>query len=382
MKRTFIDHLKDFRLNTIRVLVGIWMFFDFKIKRVYHDGFKPNRKEPYIMLANHTFMFDVIHSQLKLRNIPYTIASRILFVRQPTKYLLGSVAHAIPKSKGKADINAVKQIMKALKKGYPILIYPEGDTTFYGETNYIEESTYKLIKKLKVDVVCVNQKGGYLSRPRWATGKRKNRRAQFDYHIPIKKDELKDLSVEEIGEIIKKSLYNNDYEYQRKVMVKHPGKQLAEGFENVVYVCPNCDAINTIETSGNTITCTACNTHGGINEYGFIEGFKFDNLVDWDTYQRGFIQQLRATTIESTGLLYYSNFETGINEPVGNVTLQYKNGMFMFTGDTEQSIKIEDITNPTIALRRDLNFTYNDKNYLIKLDKYSASFLRVLQEKY
>ena len=297
MKRTLYDHFKDFRLNTIRVLVRIWMFFDFKIKRNYHDGFKPNRKEPYILLANHTFMFDVIHVQLPLRNIPYTIASRVLFVRQPTKYLLGTLAHAIPKSKGKADINTAKQIMKAIKKGYPVLIYPEGDTTFYGETNYIEDSTFKLIKKLNVDVVCVNQKGGYLSRPRWATGKRKNRRAQFDYHITMKKEELQDLTVHEVGDRIKKALYHNDYEYQRTAMIKHPGKQLAEGFENGVYLCPNCDSINSIETSGNQITCTSCSTKGAINEYGFIEGFKFDNLVDWDKYQRGFIKQLRASTI-------------------------------------------------------------------------------------
>lgn len=382
MKRTWRDKLKDFRLNTIRILVGIWMFFDFKVKYIYHDGFKPNRKEPYVLLGNHTFMFDVIHSQLKLRNIPYSIASRVLFVRQPTKYLLGKIAHAIPKSKGEADIQSVKTIFKVVKKGYPVLIFPEGDTTFYGETNYIEPSTYKLIKKLKVDLVTINTKGGYLSRPRWATGKRKNRRAQMDFHITIKKEDLKNMSLEEIEEVTKKAIYNNDYEYQRNVMIKHKGKQLAEGFENGTYVCPNCDSINSITTSGNSITCNSCKTIGAINEYGFIEGFKFDNLVEWDNYQRNFGSELKKSTIQSKAKLYYSDFETGINNLVGDVTLTYKNGQFVFTGDLEESIHCKDIKNPMLALRRDLNFTFNGKNYLVKLDKYSASFVRVLQEKY
>ncbi len=382
MKRTWKDKLKDFRLNVIRVFVGVWLFFDFKIKYIYHDGFKPNRKEPYVILGNHTFMFDVIHSQLKLKNIPYTIASRILYTRQPTKYLLGNIAHTIPKSKGEADIKAVKTIFKMIKKGYPVIIYPEGDTTFYGETNYMEESTYKLIKKLKVDLVTVKAQGGYLSSPRWATGKRKNRRAEFHYHVTIKKEDLKDMTVEEIAEVTKKALYNNDYDYQRKVMIKHKGKKLAEGFENATYICPNCDSINSITTSGNTITCNNCNTVGGINEYGFIEGFKFDNLVDWDKYQRKFRSELRKSKIESTAVLYYSDFETGVNTLVGNVTLKYSKGQFIFSGALEEVIEAEDIQHPMLALRRDLNFTYNKKNYFVKLDNYTASFVRVLQEKY
>lgn len=382
MKRTWKDKLKDFRLNVLRQLVKVWMFFDFRIKYVYHDGFSPKRTEPYVLLGNHTFMFDVIHSQLKLKRIPYTIASRILFVRQPTKYLLGRVANAIPKSKGAADLKAVKDIFRVVKKGYPILIFPEGDTTYYGETNYIEESTYKLIKKLKVDLVTINVKGGYLSRPRWATGKRKNRRAVFNYHVTIKKEDIKNLSVEEIKDIVKKAIYNNDYEYQREKMIKHPGKNLAEGFENTTYVCPNCNAINSITTVGNNITCNSCNTKGHIDEYGFIQGFKFDNLVEWDKYQRKFINELKETTISSEAELFFSDFETGYNIPKGNVTITYKNGTLFFTGEYQEEIEVSKISNAILALRRDLNFTYNNINYFVKLERYTASFLRIMQEKY
>lgn len=382
MKRTWADRRKDVLLSILRRIVGIWMFFDCRVQFFFHDGFNPKRLEPYVLLGNHTFMFDVLHAQIKLKRSPYSIASRILFVRQPTKFLLSKIANAIPKSKGAADLKAVKDIFRAVKKGYPIIIFPEGDTTFYGETNHIEESTYKLIKKLKIDVVTINVRGGYLSKPRWATGKRKNRRAEFHYNITIKKEDVQNMSYEDIKETIKTALYNNDYEYQRKAMIKHPGKELAEGFDNVAYVCPNCDAINSIVPNGNEIHCTACGTSGLINEYGFIEGFKFDNLVEWDEYQRGFSDKLKESTIVSKAVLFYSDFESGYNELVGDVQLEYSNGSFTFTGDLEEVIPVIEITNPLVALRRDFNFTYNNKNYFVKLEKNSASFLRVLQEKY
>ena len=78
MKRTWADRHKQVRLGVIRRLVYIWMYFDCKVKYIFHDGFSPKRKEPYVLLGNHTFMFDVIHSQLKLKKSPYAIASRIL----------------------------------------------------------------------------------------------------------------------------------------------------------------------------------------------------------------------------------------------------------------------------------------------------------------
>ena len=122
-----------------------------------------------------------------------------MFVKQPTKFLLSKIAHAIPKTKSASDIRTARELIGAVKRGYPICIFPEGNTTFNGETTYVEESTMKLIKKLNIDVVTVKVEGGYLSKPRWATSKRKNRRAKFTFKITIPKEQLPELSVEDIN---------------------------------------------------------------------------------------------------------------------------------------------------------------------------------------
>ncbi len=382
MKKTRLDHQQDFLLSTLRPLVAVWMWFDAKRKVIHDPLVNFRRKEPFVMVANHTFLFDVVHVPLRFHIVPFIIASQTLFTKQPSKFLVSQVAHVIPKSKGKSDITTIMNIFNAVKKGYPILIFPEGDTTFYGETNYIEDSTMKLIKKMKLDVITCNVKGGYLSKPRWATGKRRNRRIELEYKLEIPKEKLASLSPEEIGKIINNALYHNAYAYQKEKMIPHPGNHLAEGIENVVYVCPHCESINTIISNGNKFTCSACEKEGYIDKYGFIHDFKFDNLIDWNLFQRNFTDKLRASIINSSGHLFYLKMDTGEQQLVGEVELEYRNNELHIMGAHEEVLPLSEISNATITLRRDLGFAYGDRYFIIKLDKYSAAFLRIMQDKY
>lgn len=382
MKKTFKDFQQDLLLFLVRPLVYVWMFFDSKSKVIKSKDVSFMRKEPYVLLANHTFLFDVIHVPLRLWKVPFIIASQTLFTKQPAKFFVTQVAHVIPKSKGKSDPLSIMKIFSAVKRGYPILIFPEGDTTFYGETNYIEESTMKLIKKLKLDVITCNVKGGYHSKPRWATGKRKNRRIVLDYQLTIPKDKLKEMTLEEINETVKKALYHNAYEYQREHMIPHPGSKLAEGIEDVLYICPECESVNSFYSYGNHFQCQVCHHESEMDQYGFIQDAKFDNLIDWNHYQRGFQDKLRQSRIESTGMLSYLRVEDDSHDPVGEVTMIYENGNLYFHGSLEETIPISEITNATVTVRRDFGFFYQNRHYSVKLDHYAQAFLRIVQEKY
>ncbi|MCF7930824.1 MAG: 1-acyl-sn-glycerol-3-phosphate acyltransferase [Acholeplasmataceae bacterium] len=382
MKRKNRDKQQAFLMNLIRPLVHIWMRMDAKRKVTVGQGVNFKRKEPYIMLANHTFLFDVIHVPLRFRKVPFIVASQTLFKKQPTKFLVTQVAHVIPKAKGASDTSTVRDLISTIRRGYPILIFPEGDTTFYGETNYIEESTMKLIKKLEVDVLTCHVSGGYLSKPRWATGKRKNRQIHLNYQLTIPKEKIKELEIEDINTIIKDALYHNDYDYQRKHMIPHPGKKLAEGIENVVYVCPFCESVNTIESKNNHIRCTSCHHEGTMDEYGFIHDFKYDSLLEWNKFQRNFSAKLRDTKIHSSGFLNYMSIEDDHLDEVGEIEIDYHDFKLHISGALEEIIPIKEISNATITLRRDFGFIFNDKHYLVKLNQSGAALLRIVQDKY
>lgn len=382
MKKSRKDKQQDFLLNLLRPLVNLWMWLDAKRKVTRDPNYSFKRKEPYILLANHTYLFDVVHVPLRTKIVPFIIASETLFTKQPTKFLVTQVAHVIPKSKGKSDMAAIMNIFSAVKKGYPILIFPEGDTTFYGETGHIEESTMKLIKKLNLDVVTCNIRGGYSSRPRWGTGKRSRHFLELYYKLAIPKETLKEMSLEEISTTVNKELYLNEYDYQREHRIPHHGKHLAEGLENVVYVCPHCQAINSLVSHGNTFHCKDCGKEGSIDSYGFIHDFVFDNLVDWNQYQLKFTDALRSSVLQSEGELTYMNIRHLEQVSVGRVGITYHNGTLTFSGALTKAIPVVEIDNPTITLRRDFGFNHDGRHYLIKLDHYGAAFLRAVQSRY
>lgn len=376
------DRQQDMLMGLLRPLVKLWMVKDAKRKVILGEGVSFKRTEPYVMLANHTFMFDVIHVPLLFKKVPFIVANQTLFKKKATRFLVSQVAHVIRKQKGQSDTSTVRDLIGAVKRGYPILIFPEGDTTFYGETNYIEESTMKLIKKLEIDVITCNVRGGYLSKPRWATGKRKHRFAEFYYELTIPKERVKQMSIEEINHTIQKALYHNAYDYQRKHMIKHPGDRLAEGLENVIYVCPICESLHTIKTHGNVIECSHCHTRGHVDDYGFIQGFSIDNLIDWDKVQREYKEELKHSTVTTDAKLYFVNEETSGLDSIGEVKLTYRDHMLHIKGAYDQLIPIIDITNPTITFRRDFGFFYQERHYLFIMEKYTAAFLRIVQDKY
>lgn len=369
-------------LNLIRPIAWIWMKFDTKTRKVAHGEFNFSRREPYVIVSNHTFLFDVIHVPMPLWKIPYIVASENLYTKQPTKFLLTHVARTVAKSKGSSDVRTVRGLIGAVKRGYPILIFPEGDTTFYGETNYIEEATFKLIKKLDVDVVTCHVKGGYLSRPRWARVKRRNRKAFLDYKIAITKEDLKKMKAKEVSKIMQKELYNNDYEFQREHMIKHPSKALAEGIEDVLYICPHCLAINSFTSEKHRFMCHACETEGYVDEYGFLHGFKYDNLVDWNHFQKDHRYLLLKERIESSGEMYEIEFKDGQRISMGHVDIVLEDGLVKISGPVDKEFLFTDVVNPTLTLRRDLTLTVQQKTYLIKLDHSQMSILRILSEKY
>ncbi len=376
------DKKDDILLKFLIPLVKIWMLIDMKTKYHYDKSFDIKRTDPYVLLGNHTFMFDVVHVPLQLKKQPFIVANENLFTKQPLKFLLTRVAHAIPKSKGASDLRTAKQLIGAVKRGYPICIYPEGNTTFNGETTRFEESTFKLIKKLKVDVVTCKAQGGHLSKPRWATEKRKNRQVDLHYKVAITKEEVAKLSVTEIADIVNAELYNNDYEYQREVQIPHPGKKLAHGLENILYICPECESVNTLVAKDNTLTCTACNNEGQVNDLGFIEGFRFDNTVEWDHFQKQFVDKLKQSKLVSKAKLFTQDDSTNTRKFVEDITLVSENETFIFKGQEELIIPFDEVHHVNVTLRRNLNIYHNGTHYFLKVDEFVSSFLRVFQSKY
>ncbi len=367
-------------LPILKPFARIWMCMDTRTKKTTEVDYK--REEPFVLLGNHVYLFDVVSLAMPWKKTPAIVAAEYLMSQRGLKFLLNDVAKVIPKSKGASDVRTVKGLLKYVKKGYPVMIMPEGDSTFFGETGYIEPATAKLIKKLKVDVVVGLIKGGFLAKPRWATGKRSSRKVRLHYKQIINKEDIADLTEDQIYEILKEELFHNDYEYQREVMHPYGGGKRAEGLENILYKCPECGSLHTLEAYGNKLVCTSCNTEGGVDKYGFIQGFRFDNLVDWDKYQRDHLEELRSSTFNTPATVFQIDRRTNRRTSPSRVMVAYDKGSVFIKGKTVEEFKINEMFNPVLTLRRNLSFDYEDIYYMIQLDFSAMAFLRACQSKY
>ena len=380
MKKTTKDRFSDIALRILRPIGFVWMRLDIQKKLTSYVDF--SRKEPFVLVGNHTYLFDVVQIAIHFKITPAIVAQEYLLSAKGLRWLLLNVAKVIPKSKGSADVRTIRKIMQYVKKGYPIMLMPEGDSTFFGRTGYIEPSTGKLIKKLNLDVILAKNKGGYLSRPRWATALRGNRYIDLTYSTLLTKEQVASMTADQIQQELEAGLQHNDYEWQHQSKHKFSGERMAEGFDNVIYRCPVCGAFHSFVVKQNEIQCQSCKTVATMDEYGFVSGFGLATMVELDESQRHFDEELKQTTFQTTATLQYvDNVNFKRTKPVP-VDVAYHENILHIKGKMVIEIPIEELINPVITMRRNLTFEYDDQTYLIKLDRFAMSFLRVVQSKY
>jgi hypothetical protein len=380
MKKTWRDRFSDVMLMALRPIGFVWMRLDAQKKITSTVDF--HRKDPFLLLGNHTYTLDVVQLALPFRQTPAIISQEFLLSARGLRWLLKHVAKVIPKSKGTADVRTIKSILTYVKKGYPVMIMPEGDTTFFGRTGLIEPATAKLVKKLELDVVIAKTKGGYLSKPRWATGRRRGRYIEIHYDTLYTADQVRTLTVEQIEQGLINALDHDDYVWQDSVKHLYQGDRLAEGFDNVIYRCPECGAFHSFVVEGNEIRCRTCDTAGTMNDYGFIEGFSYRTVYEFDQAQRAFDDDLKQQTFQSSATLQFVDHDKRKRTPRILVQVAYQAGEIHIKHKTVETIPVAEMGNPVITMRRNLTFDYQNKVYLIKLERYAMSFLRAVQSKY
>lgn len=243
---------------------------------------------PYIVLANHSGFADV-GGLIKLLspNAANFVISETQIVKWPKliKYL-----GILPKKQFTVDTSLIRDINYVLSKKRPVVIYPEAKLSVVGELNIIKPAASKLVKMLKVPLVTVCFHGSYIHKPRWAKSKRFVP-IYAEAKLAVSKEEVAEISADEIHKRIIENLSYDDYAYQleNKISVNVP--DLCEGLENVLYKCPSCGEEFAMKTRGNVIQCAKCESAAIQNEYGSLLDCKFDKVTDWYFWQRECVKE-------------------------------------------------------------------------------------------
>ena len=115
-------------------------------------------------------------------------------------------------------------------------------------------------------------------------------RTYLDVFKLIDKNELKDMTTEQIRNKVSEALFFDAYREQETNMIKYKGGDNIEGLENVLYICPNCKEEFTLNIKNkNTIYCSKCGFAHTSDEYGFLHnsggiGEEIRYVSDWSRF--------------------------------------------------------------------------------------------------
>lgn len=344
-----------------------WIFrwkFNLQLERFGGDG------EPYMVLANHTSNYDPIMLAMATRDHMYFVASEHLSRKGLISKLLTWAFAPISRLKGGTDAQAAMTVLRTVRKGANVCMFPEGSRTFSGVTYPIYPATGKLVRSSGVKLITYKIKGGYFSDPRWA---RKLRRGRMTGEVVgvYTAEQLRDMDPDDVNALLARDLYEDAYETQQRDPVAFKGKDLAEYLQAGLFLCPGCGGIDTLHTSGDGFWCD-CGLKGRYTEYGYLEGegLRFTTVRDWDDWQQQQIPQLVAdlgkTPIGDDGITLLQVTERGKDKPLAHGRLTLYDDRLV-CGD--KTIRIDDISDLAIIGRDKLVFSDRDAYYELRPDK-------------
>lgn len=234
---------------------GLHLFCKRRQRLHIDDAKLKDLKAPYVVLVNHESFFDMYYVNRLFQcaiNPSYVVNKH--YLSHPLIRRAGAKAGAIPKKLFTPDLAVPVQIMRMLKKGFPVVIFPEGRLSVDGCSYPIIDRSASFYRRLNTDLLIVKISGAYFAKPKW-----RRRFFRSDVYVSadrvITKAEIAAMSDDELNALIDASLAFDESE---NPVNAYRRKDMAKGLENVLYRCIDCGALYTVHGVGNEFVCAAC----------------------------------------------------------------------------------------------------------------------------
>lgn len=271
------------------VIFYLRLLFDYKCEKV------PRRKENYIVLSNHVSDYDPIMVAASFPKQMYFVASEHIARWGWLYKLIDFLVAPIIRYKGTVAASTAIDILKRIKSGSNVCVFAEGVRTWDGVSSPILPSTAKLIKKAGCGLYTYRITGGYFASPMWSGAKTRRGPVQGAPVNYYSKEQLQDMTTDEIYQAIIADLHEDAYERQMKAPQRYRGKNLAEKLENLMFICPSCGKEDAFISKGNIVSCKCCELAYTYDEYGMLHGGDFKTVKEFADWQ---MEQIRKDVQE------------------------------------------------------------------------------------
>lgn len=260
------------------ILGYLWKLLSIKKYNV-HYNYQINLKKikgPYLVISNHASRVDYLYTGVAF--LPH----RLSYVAGYNEFFRSHLAmvfrllRVIPKKNFVPEITAIQNIMRVIRSGGNVILFPEGMSSISGSNQPSAIGSGKLIKHLKVPVLMTHIEGGYLTNTKYCLDDRPGR---VDVTISKLFDptDLDSMTEQEVQLAIDKAIHHDDYLWNKTARVAYNGNgELAKNMHTLLYRCPKCGTEFQMKGEGNHIHCLTCGNGATLNEY-------YDLIPDNDT---------------------------------------------------------------------------------------------------
>ncbi len=262
------------------------------IKFNYRFSIAKNLPENYIVLSNHVTDFDPLFVALSFPKQMYFVASEHIARWKNAFKFIRFGFDPIMRYKGSVAASTVMEVLRRVRSGNRVCIFAEGVRTWDGVTCPILPATGKMVKSARCGLVTYKIIGGYFASPNWSEGHGTRRGfIRGDVVNVYTPEQLAAMTPEEVNELIGRDLYEDAYARQLEAPKKYKGKNLAVRMENLLFICPECGAVDSITSDGNTVSCKSCSHSFTYDEQGMLGGSRFKTVLELSNWQKAEVRK-------------------------------------------------------------------------------------------
>lgn len=338
------------------------------------------KEEPFLLLPNHASMLDPFWVGVPVPRGVRSMASASL-LRIPVVGAFLKMCGCFPKMKYTRDKGAMENMQRYYDEGYAILIFPEGNRCWNGETQVIGPGIGRLIKRMQCQVVYARLNTAYLVKPRWAKYSR-SIPVEVEYDGPYTYDA--DMSVEALTAEVQKKL---TVVPQLSEPAKVKGKKMAVGLPQYLWACPDCFTLESLKVqkgNQNAVACSSCAAEWEVDVFCNLHGHSEISVADAfraieNHYTVPPVED--ATVLEASGVALEASFAELLFIPRGGKPKNIASGRLVLhrdglrvvgeAGDVLWSASLEEIKGISIEVANMLHFRMGEKLFRVNVPGHS-----------
>lgn len=323
---------------------------------------------PYLILSNHQASMDPFWVSKSFRFPIYFFASDDIFNLKISPLIEYLVA-PIPKSKSLTDLKAVKDVLRVLKEGGAVGIFPEGNRTIGGGQWEMTDAIAKLVKVSKVPLVLYNLCGGYGTDPRWGGKIRRGTKYTGFVRRVVQPEEYAAMNAEELFGLIKTELDVNDTLSGER----YKSRRRAEYIERALYLCPVCGGVSSFVSHKTRFRCAQCGAEAEYTEDMKIAppigGYR--KISEWFEWEKKEIVRrvLAGEKVCDGGVLFRESIKFKRKKKLDGDRVCIDGEKLVIAGEKEHVYPLKDIVALTMVGKKKFNFYYEGRILQIKGDK-------------